>query len=255
MADQAAIDKMIQEGYELLLKNETCKACDKWLEAWEGLKELLDENKLSNVEEIYKIYDWSDFPSNYVQDLEMELGNAGNIKDEYQTKRISYCTELLMYVGEDALMKGNTRRAIADTYYKLGDVGECDRLYSQWLEEDPQWGWGYIGWFFNYDRTFHGRQDETKAAAIIERALDAKDVRDRLDVVDTALRFYEKNNGDTAKIAGLRNEFAVLKAAEPSRFTYHKPIPVTVNKVGRNDPCPCGSGKKYKKCHGKDDIE
>src|SRR3989338_8818254 len=23
------------------------------------------------------------------------------------------------------------------------------------------------------------------------------------------------------------------------------------NKVGRNDPCPCGSGKKFKKCHGK----
>ena len=23
------------------------------------------------------------------------------------------------------------------------------------------------------------------------------------------------------------------------------------DKVGRNDPCPCGSGKKYKKCHGK----
>jgi preprotein translocase subunit SecA len=20
--------------------------------------------------------------------------------------------------------------------------------------------------------------------------------------------------------------------------------------IGRNDPCPCGSGKKYKKCHG-----
>jgi preprotein translocase subunit SecA len=30
-------------------------------------------------------------------------------------------------------------------------------------------------------------------------------------------------------------------------------IPVTndVPKVGRNDPCPCGSGKKYKQCHGK----
>ena len=24
----------------------------------------------------------------------------------------------------------------------------------------------------------------------------------------------------------------------------------TVPKVGRNDLCPCGSGKKYKKCHG-----
>ena len=28
--------------------------------------------------------------------------------------------------------------------------------------------------------------------------------------------------------------------------------PIRVEKtVGRNDPCPCGSGKKYKNCHGK----
>jgi preprotein translocase subunit SecA len=25
---------------------------------------------------------------------------------------------------------------------------------------------------------------------------------------------------------------------------------MAANKIGRNDPCPCGSGKKYKKCHG-----
>ncbi|MEE0874530.1 MAG: SEC-C metal-binding domain-containing protein [Ruminococcus sp.] len=24
-------------------------------------------------------------------------------------------------------------------------------------------------------------------------------------------------------------------------------------KIGRNDPCPCGSGKKYKKCCGRDE--
>jgi preprotein translocase subunit SecA len=30
-------------------------------------------------------------------------------------------------------------------------------------------------------------------------------------------------------------------------------MPVHVEKqVGRNDPCPCGSGKKYKNCHGKE---
>jgi len=28
------------------------------------------------------------------------------------------------------------------------------------------------------------------------------------------------------------------------------PVKRDENKVGRNDPCPCGSGKKYKKCHG-----
>ena len=29
------------------------------------------------------------------------------------------------------------------------------------------------------------------------------------------------------------------------------PVPARAAKVGRNDPCPCGSGKKYKKCHGR----
>jgi preprotein translocase subunit SecA len=31
------------------------------------------------------------------------------------------------------------------------------------------------------------------------------------------------------------------------------PVPARAAKVGRNDPCPCGSGKKYKKCHGRDE--
>jgi hypothetical protein len=30
----------------------------------------------------------------------------------------------------------------------------------------------------------------------------------------------------------------------------HSAKPAKLGKVGRNDPCPCGSGKKYKKCHG-----
>jgi preprotein translocase subunit SecA len=33
----------------------------------------------------------------------------------------------------------------------------------------------------------------------------------------------------------------------PEAHTYKRETP----KVGRNDPCPCGSGKKYKKCCGK----
>ena len=33
--------------------------------------------------------------------------------------------------------------------------------------------------------------------------------------------------------------------------TKQQPMVRHVAKVGRNDPCPCGSGKKYKQCHGK----
>ena len=41
-------------------------------------------------------------------------------------------------------------------------------------------------------------------------------------------------------------------AAQAGQQDKSKPMPVHVEKkVGRNDPCPCGSGKKYKNCHGK----
>jgi preprotein translocase subunit SecA len=36
----------------------------------------------------------------------------------------------------------------------------------------------------------------------------------------------------------------------PSKVTM-KPVQLSHPKVGRNDPCPCGSGKKYKKCCGR----
>ena len=40
-------------------------------------------------------------------------------------------------------------------------------------------------------------------------------------------------------------------AGNPSTEEERKPFVRDEQKVGRNDPCPCGSGKKYKQCHGK----
>jgi preprotein translocase subunit SecA len=36
-----------------------------------------------------------------------------------------------------------------------------------------------------------------------------------------------------------------------ARTSNQPPTQAGQKKVGRNDPCPCGSGKKYKHCHGK----
>jgi preprotein translocase subunit SecA len=40
-------------------------------------------------------------------------------------------------------------------------------------------------------------------------------------------------------------------AGQQSADEEHKPFVREGQKIGRNDPCPCGSGKKYKQCHGK----
>jgi preprotein translocase subunit SecA len=40
-------------------------------------------------------------------------------------------------------------------------------------------------------------------------------------------------------------------ASSETEVAEQKPFVRTGEKIGRNDPCPCGSGKKYKQCHGK----
>ena len=44
---------------------------------------------------------------------------------------------------------------------------------------------------------------------------------------------------------------AKVAAASRSNADVKQPAKVAGKKVGRNDPCPCGSGKKYKHCCGK----
>ena len=44
---------------------------------------------------------------------------------------------------------------------------------------------------------------------------------------------------------------AAAEAAEQAQQAANTtPLKRSVNKVGRNDACPCGSGKKFKHCHG-----
>ena len=47
-------------------------------------------------------------------------------------------------------------------------------------------------------------------------------------------------------LAGAQQEAAAAPAPPPA-----EPFVREGRKIGRNEPCPCGSGKKYKQCHGR----
>src|SRR5258708_33570410 len=73
---------------------------------------------------------------------------------------------------------------------------------------------------------------------------------------ELALEAGEEWMSDTEEarvLAEIREDLAG-HLIEVRRYWFEKAIPPTVKregpKVGRNDPCPCGSGKKYKSCHG-----
>ncbi len=56
-------------------------------------------------------------------------------------------------------------------------------------------------------------------------------------------RLEEKRKKDEDKM--------IIGRGEDQGEEVKQPVRRTGKKIGRNDPCPCGSGKKYKKCHGK----
>jgi preprotein translocase subunit SecA len=59
--------------------------------------------------------------------------------------------------------------------------------------------------------------------------------------------FAEPVRAQEPQLAGSRTGAAPVIATSAGRLG---PRSEDVPKVGRNDPCPCGSGRKYKKCHG-----
>ena len=69
-----------------------------------------------------------------------------------------------------------------------------------------------------------------------EQKTDLSKMRENRQQIDAAGSDYAANENDYF---------------DPSTPVKQEPIRVEP-KIGRNDPCPCGSGKKYKNCHGRD---
>jgi preprotein translocase subunit SecA len=54
----------------------------------------------------------------------------------------------------------------------------------------------------------------------------------------------KREESDNRRVEGLKN----IGGKEAKKVPYVKKVS---DKIGRNDPCPCGSGKKYKQCCGR----
>ena len=53
-----------------------------------------------------------------------------------------------------------------------------------------------------------------------------------------------------AKVQATHDETTAVADSSDQEMS-DRPMPAVSHKVGRNEPCPCGSGKKYKQCHGR----
>ena len=80
-------------------------------------------------------------------------------------------------------------------------------------------------------------------SAFVQRVMRAQ-VRDANEDAERIERAMQARAKQAVEGRGGEDGQVVPKAAEQKTIVREGP------KTGRNDPCPCGSGKKYKKCHG-----
>jgi uncharacterized protein YchJ len=243
------IDVKIQRGYEYLSEDNCTDACDVWLEAWEGIKGLFASGFAGDIADLDKKHKWTEFIFNYAQDLEAELHNAGLEDAAYHGKRIEYCRELLQYCdNSEHLMISNTRRAIAEACFESGDEAGGDRLFAQLIDDDPDCGFSYVARASCHQFKASGR-DNGKAEEILLSAYSRSGLRDKDAVVDNLIALYQDMH-NPEKEKEFTKILSDLRRTESKPGSFQNPMPVKVVKTGRNEPCPCGSGKKYKKCCG-----
>ena len=242
------IDALFEEGFVLLSRGDYVDCCDKWLAAWELIKELFTERIAKDISDLDRKYKWKHYPGNYVQYLKMELHNAGVEDKTYHHKRIVYCKELLHWSGTDELLINNTRIALGEAHYDSGDESGGEQLFKEWIHEDPDCGWAYSGWADCCRLHSIGEQYE-KAEEILLAGYARSELRDSEYVVDGLINLYE-DMGKTDKANDFKKIHSELQPNHAEEANNHKPTPVRVVKIGRNALCPCGSGKKYKKCCG-----
>jgi hypothetical protein len=277
------LDDRIQAGYAFQ-HSDPLAACEPWLQAWEGFLILYDAGSFKSMGEFDDMFAGTQLVSNWTRDLEMALGNAAIKDSRWHERRIRFCDEFLRWFpNEDGLTRENMRRALAESIFGTGDRARGDALFEQWLKDDPQWGWGWIGWSDCHWLFATGAErDARRAEALLKQGLDAPGVRDRADLLERlaelsrergrhedADRFQEESDAARRADAGLDDSVRsrsclpgsggegllpdeLPHTSAPAQGEHGRiPEPAMLarsRKIGRNEPCPCGSGKKYKKC-------
>jgi len=262
------LDDVMMEGYKYwedrkLDQNEK-KAADVWLVFWKHVRHLIVTRGLTSPDALESVFRGSDFISNWFNDFSDALFNTGVEEKNYLSILLKYSEDWMTLLSDDGqLALESCRRTIAECYTLLGNNDKAEKLYAEWIEADPNWGWGYIGWSDSYHFIDDTITDLARAEALLRRGLAIPTVCDRSEIYDRLIGLLFDQNRDSEAEA-LRAEALEYdrKHRRPSLFTKtviidegcdreddsSLPLILAQPKVGRNEPCPCGSRKKYKKC-------
>jgi hypothetical protein len=281
------VDDKMQAGYVALKECDCPKACGFWLETWRAILDIMERCGIDSLRAFDDHFGGTQSVFNWVQDLETELHNAGLEEPQFFRERIALCETMIARFSDGHPPIANFKTGLAQSHFELGEREAGDRLFRRWLDERPQWSSGWIAWSDCY-WTFaaEGNKDAAKAEKLLKEGLAAPGIEDPRFMLERLAGIYDET-GRTEEAETVRAQIKRLPSPQETASSTRTAVsqvpqdadsrsqelpvgrsldweksPLAANRaptdplsraarVGRNEPCPCGSGKKYKKCCGK----
>ena len=170
--------------------NDPISAADTGLRTWGYLKNLMTVLNAKNIcdiqhETLYDLLYWATSLANYLHD-------ASRQDSSFLKKKYEFCKEYTemheSFLDKSMRNLGNIRRAYAECYFDEGNFEIFDGSYTKWLQKEPDWGWGWIGWSDSY-WLFTGKNKKNleKALSILEQGLAIKGAGDKNHMLDIGL--------------------------------------------------------------------
>lgn len=253
------ISQLIEKGYGAMERENYPAMTDNWLRAWEIVKELVKNADIKpSVSDLDEATDYEYDLMAWLEDMEMELYSAGE-----HEKRLRFCREILELLDWEYDDYGGYKMAIGESLYALGQADEGEVYFKEWMEEEPHNVDAING--FSMCLTAHG--EAQRAYDMLKEEIgedscnwDNSILYVRLIEAAGRLGFDAEKEEYQKKYDMFEKETEALSENSEDFFfddfgpLVQQPI-VKPAKIYPNDPCPCGSGKKYKKCCGKNQNE
>ncbi|HVA58946.1 MAG TPA: hypothetical protein VNG13_00190 [Mycobacteriales bacterium] len=209
--DQAClelVDDKIQAGYHE--PDEFTRAAI-WLDAWSDVLSLCDAADIDSIDEFDDRFPMTQSLYNWGQDLQDALWNAGLRDRALLRARIAVCEAALgRFSDQDQLLVENRRRALAESYFEVGETDQAEELFRSWLDADPCWGFGWIGWAACHFYCASRPKNYAKAEVLLRQGFSVPGVRDR-DAVAEWLQILCKETGRASEARELGWQARQLK--------------------------------------------
>ena len=247
-------DDLAQRGYECFEEQKTEEGLRLWQEAWEIFDSIMRQSQ--DTDTLYGLMESLDYTypiDGWLQDYGVELGNARKYEE-----RIAFCQRILEVFDWQTVDSSCFRCGIGESLFRQGKAEEAYEYYKKWLAHEPRNVNGITS--FSWILSENGEVQE--AYKIVRKAtwgvtcgmensflfMRAKQLAESVGKEDESQWYQQQLDKFQESIV----KWEIDEDAIFDEFTIPKQVPVVKEKkVYPNDPCPCGSGKKYKKCCGR----